>query len=56
MVGSGSAVPSVRFSPYQTVTSSPSSYTSSYNQAIDLANISPIDWSALGIQPLISLQ
>jgi len=56
MVGSGSAVPSVRYSPYQTVASSPSSYTSTYSQAIDLANIPAIDWSALGIQPLISLQ
>ena len=56
MVGSGSAVPSVRYSPYQTVSSSPSSYTSSYTNTIDLANIPAIDWSALGIQSLISLQ
>jgi len=56
MVGSGSAVPSMRYSPYQTVSSSPSSYTSSYTNTIDLANIPAIDWSALGIQSLISLQ
>ena len=51
-----SAVPSVRYSPYQTVNNTGSSYTS-YNQSpIDRANIPTIDWSALGIQSLISLQ
>ena len=51
-----SPVPSVRYSPYQTVNSSGSSY-SAYNQpAIDLANLPTIDWAALGIQSLISLQ
>ena len=51
-----SAVPSVRYSPYQTVNSTGSSY-SAYNQpAIDLANLPTIDWAALGIQSLISLQ
>ena len=52
----GSPVPSVRYSPYQTVNTTGNSYTSYNHPAIDLANIPTIDWSALGIQSLISLQ
>ena len=52
----GSPVPSVRYSPYQTVNTTGTSYTPYNHPAIDLANIPTIDWSALGIQSLISLQ
>merc|ERR1711990_1317604 len=45
----GTPVPSVRYSPYQTINSSGSSYTSYTQPAIDLANLPTIDWSALGI-------
>merc|ERR1711953_1154978 len=51
-----SPVPSVRYSPYQTVNTTGSSYTSYSQPAIDLASLPTIDWSALGIQSLISLQ